>query len=243
MTIDNQQERLLNMKYSLFMLDSIPNNITIRRDFSEQQTLEFILNINNKDYSYFKQTFGLSRDMTKNAKKIIFDVYEKNIPNGFKQLEDFPDYAVDQNGNVIYIRQRYILKHSKNKHGYMSVCLSNKKTKTVHRLVAKTFINNEFNKPQVNHIDGNKANNCVKNLEWCTRDENMKHAVKNLLTKTNKRHISSTGQNNSQAKLSPKDIFDIRSCKAMTNLELANIYNVSVSNISSIRNRNSWKHI
>lgn len=69
-------------------------------------------------------------------------------------------------------------------HGYLSVHLhKNKHCKVVEiqRLVANAFIPNPENKPQVNHIDGNKQNNCVSNLEWNTCSENMLHAYKNKL--------------------------------------------------------------
>lgn len=65
--------------------------------------------------------------------------------------------------------------------GYKKVNLyknSNGKIYPVHRLVATAFISNEFNKEEVNHIDGNKNNNCVENLEWNTKKENQIHCVK-----------------------------------------------------------------
>lgn len=70
------------------------------------------------------------------------------------------------------------------KKGYKQVRLHNGKKSQgfrVHRLVANTFISNSDNKPQVNHIDGNKQNNCVDNLEWVTPKQNMRHAVDNGL--------------------------------------------------------------
>lgn len=75
----------------------------------------------------------------------------------------------------------HVLKQRRDRYGYLLVSFSmNGKliTKKVHRLVAKTFIPNPNNWPQVNHKDNNPANNCVSNLEWCTGEYNIEYREK-----------------------------------------------------------------
>lgn len=82
-----------------------------------------------------------------------------------------------------------ILKPQKAVKGYIRVTLCNEeycKPFKIHRLVAEHFIPNPENKPQVNHINGDKTDNRVDNLEWCTNGENQLHAYK-LGLKTKKR--------------------------------------------------------
>lgn len=77
-------------------------------------------------------------------------------------------------------KETYILKPSCIK-GYLRVFLTKNnvsKSTSIHRLLAIEFIDNPENKPYVNHIDGNKSNNDIKNLEWCTQKENCIHAIK-----------------------------------------------------------------
>ena len=79
-----------------------------------------------------------------------------------------------RNGSHYFIKSHPLKIHTK-ENGYQRVSLSLGKSKGkyyyVHRLVAMLFIPNPNNLPFVNHIDGNKSNNCVDNLEWCTRSE------------------------------------------------------------------------
>ena len=81
------------------------------------------------------------------------------------------------------------LRPYKNRSGYLAVTLFNnykEKVKTIHRLVAETFIKNSENNAFVNHIDGNKLNNCIDNLEWCTPQYNTREAYRIGLNKAKK---------------------------------------------------------
>ena len=83
-----------------------------------------------------------------------------------------------------------IMSLNDNGYGYLVVSLrkdGKRESKYVHRLVAQAFIENKENKPQVNHIDEDKRNNCVDNLEWVTGSENINHGTRNIRDGLNKK--------------------------------------------------------
>ena len=91
----------------------------------------------------------------------------------------------------IWITNEKILRQGTGKDGYKYVVLtknSNRKTYKVHKLVMKTFTNIQNKKRYINHIDGNKQNNVINNLEWCTNSENIKHAYDNKLIDITKKY-------------------------------------------------------
>lgn len=94
-------------------------------------------------------------------------------------------YEVSNMGRIksLHYGEERVLKEVDDSHGYKFVNLSKqaRKTKLVHRLVAEAFIPNPMNLPVVNHLDGDKHNNCISNLEWCTSKENTNHAIKSGL--------------------------------------------------------------
>ena len=103
-----------------------------------------------------------------------------------KRLKNFPMYLIDDDGNVFSEYTKKYLKTHLNNRGYVVCQLRDINGKNcvllVHRLVAKTFIPNKLTEQlEVNHKDGNKLNNNVNNLEWCTRKENIHHGIQNGL--------------------------------------------------------------
>ncbi len=102
----------------------------------------------------------------------------------WKVVEDYPNYEVSNMGKVYNKKFKRFLSKGGNTYKHITLCSDGfTYCVNIHRLVAKAFIPNPLNKPQVNHIDGNKSNNNVNNLEWCTPKENHQHAVRTGLTK------------------------------------------------------------
>ena len=103
----------------------------------------------------------------------------------WKAIPGYGDkYEVSNLGAVRNKNTNQIKTQNTDKYGYARVNLKTGRKaehKFIHRLVAGAFIDNPNNKPQVNHIDGNKLNNSIDNLEWVTCSENMIHAVENGL--------------------------------------------------------------
>lgn len=129
-----------------------------------------------------------------------------------------------------------------NDHGYEIVFLwkdNKSKSYTVHRLVAQAFISNPENKPCVNHIDGNKLNNEVNNLEWCTYSENTIHALENGLK------VPELGEDVHNSILTNTQVHEI--CQMMQkgyrDIEISESLKIDRHYVSNIRHGKSWVFI
>lgn len=154
----------------------------------------------------------------------------------WKPIEGYSDYSISNYGRVLSLKSELpkILKPGANGHGYHRVHLlkdSKDKYPNVARLVAKAFIPNPENKHQINHIDGNKTNNHISNLEWVTDSENKKHAIKTGLHPVYTPKITS-----SQA----IEIFQKFHSGKFNQYQLSLEYNLSYAAISNITHGRSW---
>lgn len=157
---------------------------------------------------------------------------------GYKGL-----YEVSNLGRVKRIKsnKERLLKVRKNRYGYIYFILSKNnipKSKTVHRLVARAFLANPQNKPQVNHKNGIKTDNRLNNLEWLTISENHKHAYKIGLK-------YQEGENSGNPSLNEKQVRAVKHCLklGMTNIDISKYFPVTHQQISCIKLGKSWKHV
>lgn len=96
--------------------------------------------------------------------------------NGYEGL-----YTINEYGDVFSYKKNKYMKIQKNRLGYKVISLFKdgvKKTYTIHKLVAEAYLDNPHNLPEINHIDENKENCFVGNLEYCTHEHNMRHGTR-----------------------------------------------------------------
>lgn len=149
-------------------------------------------------------------------------------------------YEISNFGNIRNFKTKKVLKQSCTITSDRYYVRVKNKHLNVAREVAKVFLEKIEGKDFVNHKDGNKKNNRVENLEWCTRSENEKHAYANNLKKATRGELSG------KAKLKWKDIDFIRKDykpydRNYSIRALANKYNVSKGTIECIINNKTWK--
>ena len=158
-------------------------------------------------------------------------------------------YEINRNGDVMSLprkgTQGRMLKRFLGEYFFYILCKDGKcKKKRIHRLLAINFLDNNDEKPLVNHLDGDKFNNSLSNLEWCTHSENIQHAYDNGLITPKK------GELNGNRKLSADQVRQIRQIAASRGKhykrkELSLLYGVSECTIKEVvnRRRNRWQGI
>ena len=174
------------------------------------------------------------------------NVNEIFVPiKGYEGLYEISNYGtivslprIDNKGHNL---KRRILTRKRYPNGYpfISLCKCGvKQQDSIHRLVAIHFVSNPNNKPQVNHIDGNKENAYFKNLEWCTIGENSTHAIRTGLRKK----LIRVGVENANSKLTPQIAMEIRKSHPLLSYsKLATKYNVTKCTIAAVVTNKTWR--
>ncbi len=153
-------------------------------------------------------------------------------------IPNYSRYEISKCGIIRVVKTKKIKSQYIGSTGYYMVSFSynsKSKPKRVHRLIAATYINNIYNYKSINHIDGDKLNNSINNLEWCTHLQNMQHAFKTGLA-------NNTGVNNGMAKLNNEKVFKIKSLlqTGLSQQKIADKFNVSRSCILKIHLKKTW---
>lgn len=167
----------------------------------------------------------------------------------WKSILKYPDYEVSslgkirslKHGKIRVLKQVSVVdKRRSSESHYISVKLYTKgsyRRFLAHRLVAEAFLINSLSLPEVNHKDGIKNHNYIENLEWVTQQENSKHAFYSGLS----RFIKNRGRSLSPlAKLTEKEIMEIRELPKCCQKEIGDRYGVSQASISLIQNGKRW---
>lgn len=156
-----------------------------------------------------------------------------------KVIEGFNGrYEIEDNGNIYSngnLMKPYVINS-----GYLAIKLQNKGVRThklIHRLVAEYFLDNPEGFDIIDHIDGNRLNNNVSNLRWCTQKQNLNYHG----------YEYNSGRNHYLAVLEPEDVKIIRRCREvlkLRNFEIYKLYpNVSHTTIDNVLNYKNYKNV
>jgi len=163
----------------------------------------------------------------------------------WRKIEGFSDYTVSNLGRVCSTKreQAIILKTRKNNYGYLLVDLYSKNKKhhtvTIHRLVALAFIPNTENKSEVNHINGDKTDNNINNLEWVTASENMQHAFTIGL-------CSHAGVHHPKTHLTEAEVIEIYKLThtgSSGQKAIGELFRITQQAVSKIKTGRNWKEL
>ena len=176
------------------------------------------------------------------------DFYQVSDLGRVRSLDRQIEYQSRGGYTVTYLRKGQVLKPMKTgTSAYLQVHLRKNNTtfaNTIHRLVAFAFLGlPPTGMNQTNHQDGNKTNNRLENLEWCTASMNLWHAYHVLKIP---QRGGARGEQSGTAKLTEEQVKEIRALYATglyTQVTLSKLFPVNSQNINHIVTRKSWKHI
>lgn len=183
--MDNQQESL---QYKIFM-DSITLsdiNLHKKHTLTDEAKLNFISSYitMSAPEQYLHLNLGRGPVMVMRQKLLAY-IATLPLPSGFSliPINGTENYLINRDGVVIRQADRMIVKQMKDTTGYFRSSVTHTRPngsvmdyERTHRLMGITFMDNPENKRTINHIDGNKLNNTLTNLEWSTDAENQQHA-------------------------------------------------------------------
>lgn len=173
-------------------------------------------------------------------------IHGDNVMIDLYHIPCFDGYLITKQGVVWTTKQNQFrpLKAWTHKQGYLmlNLCNNNKRTtRPVHRFMAYTFLYDDNTRHlDVNHIDGNKLNNKLENLELVTQSQNISHAYQLGLIPSRR------GEGNTNVKLTEKFVLEIREMlksKLVTQRQIAKSYNAPITTIENISVGRTWRHL
>ena len=181
----------------------------------------------------------------KDVKTNALKEYENN-PRGCRIAIINDKYLLTSKGDIYRLvkhGKRVFELQAKRKHnnGYLRGVIDGKDV-YIHRLVAMAFCDNPNGYKEVNHIDGNKENNCASNLEWCSRGQNNKHAFQSGLRSYNELSDMAKMPKLKRRIFTNEEVINIRKSKK-TDTELAKEYSASRGSIYQIKHQKSYKEV